>query len=86
MLAGLGLGSLLILSGRLISTGKNFEGHAVGVLASAAGSGAMLGRAMKTKSIMPAGAVAAILTACGIFNLLKMQEWKPVPAEESKQE
>ena len=87
MLAGLGLGSFLILSGSLISNGKNFEGHVLGVLTCAAGSGAMAGRVVKSKKFMPAGIVALGLTASGIYNLVKMNEWKPAnPQPEPEQQ
>eukprot|EP00039_Didymoeca_costata_P018776 m.334925 g.334925 ORF g.334925 m.334925 type:complete len:109 (+) comp17467_c0_seq1:40-366(+) len=74
--AGVGCGLLYGLSGYLISNGSPDRGHQVGAVVSLVLVGATGPRALRTKKFMPAGLVALIGTAAGIYNAKKAYEWE----------
>ena len=78
LVAGVGLGSLLLTSGYLISTRETpFEGHVLASLTSGVMAVAMGQRYMATGKLMPAGLVAGLGVAALAFNVNKAMEWAP---------
>jgi len=78
LVAGLGVGSLLLGSSYLIaSTDRVYEGHLLG---STAGGLLMTGmghRFVSTGKFMPAGMVAVLGAAACAYNVHKAREWAP---------
>lgn len=77
LIAGLTFGSLLLGSGYLIASDREYQGH----LLSSGTSGVMaLGmghRFVSTGKFMPAGLVAFLGAACCAYNANKALEWAP---------
>mmetsp|Transcript_5416 Transcript_5416/g.8096 ORF Transcript_5416/g.8096 Transcript_5416/m.8096 type:complete len:111 (-) Transcript_5416:110-442(-) len=73
--AGLVCGSLLIGSGAMISTDKQFEGHSLAATTSGLMSAGMGQRYLKTGKMMPAGFVAAVGAVSLAFHCKKALEW-----------
>lgn len=75
--AGLVCGSLLIGSGLLISTSKEYEGHSLATATSGIMAAGMGLRYLKTGKVMPAGIVAGLAAASMAFHAKKTLEWSP---------
>mmetsp|Transcript_1674 Transcript_1674/g.2401 ORF Transcript_1674/g.2401 Transcript_1674/m.2401 type:complete len:117 (+) Transcript_1674:111-461(+) len=78
MIAGLGVGSLLIGSGYMIAkTDKVYEAHLLATAASGVLAVAMGQRFVNTGKFMPVGMVAVIGAAGCAYNAMKTSEWAP---------
>eukprot|EP00475_Leptophrys_vorax_P038218 TRINITY_DN669_c0_g1_i2.p1 TRINITY_DN669_c0_g1~~TRINITY_DN669_c0_g1_i2.p1 ORF type:complete len:124 (-),score=37.86 TRINITY_DN669_c0_g1_i2:76-447(-) len=75
LIGGVGAGLLMALSGFLISNDQEFGGHLLGALTGATIGSVMMVRAVKTKKVMPAGAVSALLGLAGLYNGAKFKEY-----------
>ena len=74
LIAGVGLGGLMIVSGLVIQKGEDFKGHALALATSILVVGGTLPRAIKTQKVVPA-AVAALGLISGIYQSKKTLEW-----------
>eukprot|EP00523_Entomoneis_sp_CCMP467_P007091 CAMPEP_0168741220 /NCGR_PEP_ID=MMETSP0724-20121128/12393_1 /TAXON_ID=265536 /ORGANISM="Amphiprora sp., Strain CCMP467" /LENGTH=116 /DNA_ID=CAMNT_0008788701 /DNA_START=48 /DNA_END=398 /DNA_ORIENTATION=- len=78
LIAGLGIGSLLLGSSYLIAkTDKQFEGHALATASTGVMALAMGQRYLGGAKFMPAGMVAILGAAGCAYNLSKVLEWAP---------
>jgi uncharacterized membrane protein (UPF0136 family) len=78
LIAGIGIGSMLLGSGYLIAkTDKVFEGHVLGVTATGIMTIAMGHRFIGTGKFMPAGVVATLGALGCAYNIRKAIEWAP---------
>jgi uncharacterized membrane protein (UPF0136 family) len=82
LIAGIGIGSLLLGSGYLIAkTDRVFEGHVVGLTSTGVMAVAMGHRYMTTGKFMPAGLVATLGIIGCAYNINKAIEWAPTSSK-----
>lgn len=75
LMGGFGAGFPLFGAGYLISSGSDFEGHALGCAAGSALTGGMGMRFIKSGKFMPAGLVASIGLVTALYNGKKAVDW-----------
>lgn len=82
LIAGLGIGSLLIGSGYMIAkTDQVYEGHLLAAGSSGLMAAAMGQRFVSTGKFMPAGLVATAGVVACAYNYHKSSEWAPTKEE-----
>jgi uncharacterized membrane protein (UPF0136 family) len=85
LVAGIGIGSMLLGSGYLIAkTDKVFEGFALGSTSSALLAIGMGQRYVATSKMMPAGVVSILGIAGLAYNVNKAIEWYPSSSSKSE--
>lgn len=72
--AGVGLGSLMVVSGMVIQSGDDFRGHTLALIASGLVVGGTLPRAIKTQKVVPT-AIALQGLVSGVYQGRKVWEW-----------
>ncbi|TFJ86450.1 hypothetical protein NSK_002107 [Nannochloropsis salina CCMP1776] len=72
--AGVGLGSLMVVSGMVIQSGDDFRGHTLALIASGLVVGGTLPRAIKTQKVVPT-AIALLGLVSGVYQGRKVWEW-----------
>ncbi|EEC49370.1 predicted protein [Phaeodactylum tricornutum CCAP 1055/1] len=78
LVAGLGVGSMLLGSSYLIvKTDQIYEAHLLGTTAGGILALGMGKRFVSTRKVMPAGLVMALGAVTCAYNFNKAQEWKP---------
>lgn len=75
LIAGLGLGSLMVVSGIVIGKGRDFEGHSLALATSILATGGMGSRAVRTGKLVPAGIVALAAGVSAAYHGKKAYEW-----------
>lgn len=75
LLGGFGGGLPLLISGYMISSGDDFNGHALGCATGGALTGAMGTRFLKSGKFMPAGLVATVGLMTALYNGKKAIDW-----------
>jgi len=75
LFAGVGLGACFLISGLIISKGKDLEGHGLALAASLLTIGGTAPRAIKTQKVVPA-AVALLGLGSAIYQAKKVDEWR----------
>lgn len=87
LIAGMGIGSLLLGSGYMIwKTDRVFEGHTIAATSTGIMTLAMGQRYMAGGKFMPAGLVATIGALGCAYNIKKAIEWAPSSSSSSKKE
>lgn len=75
LFAGVGLGSLMLLSGIIIQKGEDLQGHTLALITSGLVVAGTLPRAIKTQKVVPA-AVAAVGLVSALYQGQKVREWR----------
>ena len=73
---GLGAGLPLLGAGYIISSGSDFEGHALGCASGSVLTVGMGARFLKSGKFMPAGLVASIGLLTALYNGKKASDWR----------
>jgi uncharacterized membrane protein (UPF0136 family) len=73
---GLGAGLPLLCAGYLITSGSDFEGHALGCASGSVLAGGMGSRFLRSGKFMPAGMVASVALLTAIYNGKKANDWR----------
>lgn len=75
LVAGLGLGTLMVMSGIAIQKGQDRNGHVLGFATSLMAFSVMGARAARTGKMMPAGAIASVGGISALYHGKKTYEW-----------
>lgn len=75
LFAGVGLGTLMLVSGYIIQKGNDLEGHTLALVTSGLVVAGTLPRAVKTQKVVPA-AVAFVGLVSALYQGQKVREWR----------
>ncbi len=75
LIAGVGLGTMMLVSGYIIKEGSDLKGHTLALITSGLVVAGTLPRAVKTQKIVPA-AVALVGLVSAFYQGQKVREWR----------